>query len=440
MRKILFGATALLLVPALSACCDDNKTTDEPAQPEAVQLITPNVSARIADPLNQNPFTGILEIYPCYAETSTYYGNYINSKKTVFNGYYTIIDGHIYGEYNRPLQLPVGTYNMVYWGTPKYDDPIYNTPAINEPGITQDADLSTLYFRLRANTDGTYMPVYDLVHAVKPANVGQEDLQAALTRVTAGIRIIAKMQDNSEFNPSITNIQARIGGIAEKMNFYTAEVENTTKVVKFDLERSDDNTIMSNATVMLFRSSSSSPWPMVPNTPCRRTSALPSRPIPNSPSTSFWAKSCRAKRRATSPSKTGTKCAKPSNSRLSTEYDQVHSEAVDTTSPLKQQGDPRSSGAALLSYLRSTVIRSIYNRYTIFSGTAPARHSTPSSRSKAALRSTPPAYPVRLPSHPTTRWQGTTILTGLCPTAPPTACADTRPPPRSRSSCRAIAL
>ena len=254
MRKILFGATALLLVPALSACCDDNKTTDEPAQPEAVQLITPNVSARIADPLNQNPFTGILEIYPCYAETSTYYGNYINSKKTVFNGYYTIIDGHIYGEYNRPLQLPVGTYNMVYWGTPKYDDPIYNTPAINEPGITQDADLSTLYFRLRANTDGTYMPVYDLVHAVKPANVGQEDLQAALTRVTAGIRIIAKMQDNSEFNPSITNIQARIGGIAEKMNFYTAEVENTTKVVKFDLERSDDNTIMSNATVMLFPS------------------------------------------------------------------------------------------------------------------------------------------------------------------------------------------
>ena len=107
------------------------------------------------------------------------------------------------------------------------------------------------------------MPVYDLVHAVKPANVGQEDLQAALTRVTAGIRIIAKMEDNSEFNPSITSIQARIGGIAEKMNFYTAEVENTTKVVKFDLERSDDNTVMSNATVMLFPSAENPPLELV---------------------------------------------------------------------------------------------------------------------------------------------------------------------------------
>ena len=217
MKKILFGSTALLLLLSVSACCDDDdKTNDEPAQPETVQLVSPDIRARIADPLNQNPFTGILEIYPCSPESSIYYGNYVNGKKTVFNGYYTILDGHIYGEYNRPLKLPIGTYNMVYWGT--------------------------------------YMPVYDLVHAVKPANIGTEDLQAALTRVTAGIRIIAKMQDNAEFNSAITGIQARIGGIAEKMNLYTAEVENTTKIVKFDLERSSDNTIMSNATVMLFPS------------------------------------------------------------------------------------------------------------------------------------------------------------------------------------------
>ena len=36
------------------------------------------------------------------------------------------------------------------------------------------------------------MPVYDLVHAVKPAQIGKEDLQASLTRVTAGLKIIAK--------------------------------------------------------------------------------------------------------------------------------------------------------------------------------------------------------------------------------------------------------
>ena len=64
MKKILFGATVLLLLPGVTACCDDDKKSDEPAQPAEVKLVTPNVSARIADPLNQNPFTGILEIYP----------------------------------------------------------------------------------------------------------------------------------------------------------------------------------------------------------------------------------------------------------------------------------------------------------------------------------------------------------------------------------------
>lgn len=47
--------------------------------------------------------------------------------------------------------------------------------------------------------------------------------------------------------------------------------------------------------------------------------------------------------------------------------------------------------------------------------------------SSLTLRSSPPAYPVRLPFAPTTRWHGTMMLMGLCPTAPPTACADMCP-------------
>ena len=39
--------------------------------------------------------------------------------------------------------------------------------------------------------------------------------------------------------------------------------------------------------------------------------------------------------------------------------------------------------------------------------------------------SMPPAYPVKLPFVPTTLWHGIIIEIGLCPTAPPTACADT---------------
>ena len=45
--------------------------------------------------------------------------------------------------------------------------------------------------------------------------------------------------------------------------------------------------------------------------------------------------------------------------------------------------------------------------------------------------SIPPAYPVRLPLVPTTLWQGIIIDILLCPTAPPTACADIRGSPFS---------
>ena len=68
------------------------------------------------------------------------------------------------------------------------------------------------------------------------------------------MKVILRQEDNSVFNSSITSVKVHIGNIAEKMNFYTAEAENMTKTVKFELSRSTDATIMSNATVMLFPS------------------------------------------------------------------------------------------------------------------------------------------------------------------------------------------
>ena len=57
--------------------------------------------------------------------------------------------------------------------------------------------------------------------------------------------------------------------------------------------------------------------------------------------------------------------------------------------------------------------------------------STPSNVSNASFLSMPPAYPCYSASlDPTTRWQGTITERGLCPTAPPTACADIRESPR----------
>ena len=156
---------------------------------------------------------------------------------------------------NREVSLPVGKYNIVYWGTPKYEEPIHTTPAIDEPGLSIGSDLSKLYFGLRQyNKDTTYIPVYDLVHTNKEVNIGQEDLEANMERVVAGLKVIVKTKNNAVINSNITDMQVLIGGIAEKINLYTAEPENKTKTVKFDLVRSVDNTEMSNAMVMVFPS------------------------------------------------------------------------------------------------------------------------------------------------------------------------------------------
>ena len=47
-------------------------------------------------------------------------------------------------------------------------------------------------------------------------------------------------------------MEVHVGGIAEKLNMYTAAPVNQTKTVSFPLVLSADGTQMSNATVMLF--------------------------------------------------------------------------------------------------------------------------------------------------------------------------------------------
>lgn len=244
MKKILFGVLGLLAL--VSACNDDHEDVNAPTQVDARSLVTPSINIRVADQFTQKAFTGILEVYPCNQNQTTYFGNYVNGKLTPFNGYYTIVNGQDFGNNNRNISLPINTYNMVYWGTPKYDEPIYNQPAVKSPGMTVGANVSDLYFSLRANQDSTYMPVYDLVYAMKTVQIGEEDIQATLSHVGAGLKIIAQMQQGKTFSPNITGIQARIGSIAEKLNFYTAEPSNMTKTVKFDLEYSADSTSMSN--------------------------------------------------------------------------------------------------------------------------------------------------------------------------------------------------
>lgn len=251
MKKAIFVLFTLLLVTA--SCSKDN--TDEPQGPMG-DMISPKLTAYVDIPQEpRSPMTGILEVYPCNSGSSIYFGNYIDNKLTVFNGFYPIEDGEVFDQYNRKLLLPKKSYNMVYWGTPVYEDPIYSSPAIVNAGIRIGADLSTLYLALRKNAgEDTYSPVYDLVHAVEETNIANEDLSASLKRVVAGLKVIVTMKGQTTFDPDITNIEVRISNIAEKLNFYTGEPKNMTKTVKFNLVRSADNSQMTNATVMLFPS------------------------------------------------------------------------------------------------------------------------------------------------------------------------------------------
>lgn len=251
MKKLYLSLSILLSFFS----CTKESVESCPSAADSLYLVTPGLESRLSD--TGSPLSGILEAYPCKAGTSIFYGNYYNGQLMPFYGFYHIQDGSIFGTNNRVISLPVGQYNMVYWATPQYEEPIHSTPAIEEPGVSMNADLSKLYFKLRKYpSDTTYIPVYDMAQAVKEVTIGNEDLQVHVRRVVAGLKVIVKMKDNGVISSSVEDIKVHIHGIAERMNLYTAQADNFTKTVSFGLVRSVDNTEMSNAMVMLFPSSS----------------------------------------------------------------------------------------------------------------------------------------------------------------------------------------
>lgn len=263
MKKFIFLTTMAAAI--LAGCSSDNPMlpidggNGNNGGGDINGLVSPRVRATVNTPDNpQSPMTGVLEVYPCQPGTSIYFGNYVEDVLTPFPGMYTLKDGNTFGEPNRAISLPVGTYNMVYWGTPKYEEPTYSNPVVMEPQLTIGGDLAQQYFSMRQNIpDTTYYPVYDLVYAVKPANIGTEELSAAMKRQVAGLKVVVKDKNNGVLSSSIKTMEVHVGGIAEKLNMYTAEPVNQTKTVAFPLVLSTDGTQMSNATVMLFPSATS---------------------------------------------------------------------------------------------------------------------------------------------------------------------------------------
>lgn len=250
MKKLVAFA---LLAAFMASCADDNPPQK---MEENDDLISPRLQMDVATANGQSPLTGILTIMPCKPGTSIYYGNYVNKKLTPFYGYYQVKDGTFYNEAtNRELSLPAGPYNMIYWGTPKYEDPIYAHLVVRDPSYTIGGDMSKQSFSLfKMASDTTYYPVYDLVHAVQPANIGSEELKASLKRVVTGLKVIIKNKDNSILSSSIDSMIVRVTNIADELNFYTGSPQGSLRTVAFPLVRSVDGTQMSNATVMLFPS------------------------------------------------------------------------------------------------------------------------------------------------------------------------------------------
>ncbi|HIZ33244.1 MAG TPA: FimB/Mfa2 family fimbrial subunit [Candidatus Bacteroides merdigallinarum] len=249
MKKLLFLATLALLAVG---CDDDSAPTGE----EAPELIAPTLYMDVVTGDGNKPFTGVLSVIPCTEGTSLYYGNYVNSKLSPFYGYYFVKDGELYAsDSNRELYLPIGSYEMLYWGTPKYEEPIYAYPAVREPVYRIGGDMAQQDFALIKMPDSdAYCPTYDLVFACHPVEVGAEDLDTALRRVVAGLKIILKDKDGKVLSPDIANVEVRVTNIAEKLNAYTAEPNGNPCTVAFPLVRSTDGLQMTNGIVMLFPS------------------------------------------------------------------------------------------------------------------------------------------------------------------------------------------
>ena len=240
----------------LTSCSKDDN--DPSVHPD--KLVSP--ALEFANVASNNPFTGALEVTPCQANGSIYFGNYtMNGQLTPRYAFYTIGQGEIAVDV-APVRLPVGKYNFVYWGVPVNNpaDSTYSPVMVNEPSFVIGTDMSLQSYGLRkySSPDTTYSPVYDYVHAVQSLHVGTDKMAATLQRVTAGLKVTLTGKNGNPIDGSVKGIRVLVGGIASELNFFTGDPSDMTKTVSFPLTKSADNKVMGTySTVMLF--------PSVPN-------------------------------------------------------------------------------------------------------------------------------------------------------------------------------
>lgn len=243
-RYLFLLAGSLVLL----AGCKKNSYTRVPA----ADLVTPRLT------VNEGlmPFTGALEVFPCEPGSAVYYGNYANGKLSPVNATYTISNGDIYNPL-RPITLPVGDYNLIYWGYSKVQEPIYSDGGLLPPQLMLNADLAHQDYSLRKYphvADTTYYPVYDLVFANQQVDIGAQDIAVTLKRAVAGLTVILKKTDGTKLNSQIASINVLVGSIAGELNFDTGQPQDQTKTVRFPITIAADSLTATNPTVLVFPS------------------------------------------------------------------------------------------------------------------------------------------------------------------------------------------
>lgn len=249
MRKFLF----LSLLALLAACgkdedCDYNN--DNKPKPE--DLVTPALYATLQQKTT-DPYTGPMEVLPCQADNGIYIGNYTaNGTPVPFPAYYTITDGTGSSK-NYPLRLPIGTYNLIYWGYPTY----YNSPDayLADPRLVVGEKLEGTSLGLRkVPSDTVYYPVHDLVHGSQIIKIGQEDMQAHLKRASAALGVVVTETNGNAFNEAIDSMWVYIGDIYSNVNYYSAQPEGSFRTLCFGISPSADRKEWSNEFVSVFPS------------------------------------------------------------------------------------------------------------------------------------------------------------------------------------------
>lgn len=213
-------------------------------------LFTPALNLTEAE----NPYTGLLAVYPCQSDGSIYFGNYNKDKLSPIYANYVVASGSI-TQSNPPLSLPLGGYNLIYWGISKAIDVAYENPAAINPPLVLGADTKNLYFTLRKNSgDTTVSPSFDYVFNAAQTQVGNQSLSVPLRRVVAGLQITVKRSNNVALDPAIEKIEILVSDIAARLNLYDATASEFTQTVKFPLTIDESRMSATNNLVTLFPS------------------------------------------------------------------------------------------------------------------------------------------------------------------------------------------